>query len=333
VSGARPFVSICIPAYNAERWLAEALESALRQTYGDFELVLADNASTDATVEIASSFDDPRIRVETAPRTIGAVANHNRAVRLARGELVKFLHADDLLLPKCLGEMVRLASEDDRIGLVFAPRSVVVEEGSDPEWAEAYARPHEHFERLGRTNDGRRLFRELLEGGFDENWIGEPTATLVRRAALERVGLLNERLYQIADLELWARIAYEHRVGFVGRTCSVYRHHEQSGTVRNATTGRAWFDPVWLLEGLLQLPSLELDDRRRLTKLRRSALRRALRSQVARVAQRRWTPELAAYLGFRARTGGRQPKLHPELPPLPVGAQRPAPDASSTASS
>jgi glycosyltransferase involved in cell wall biosynthesis len=333
MSGAAPVVSICVPVRNGERWLTEALGSALQQTYGDFELVLADNASTDATIEIALGFRDPRIRIETTSVAIGAVANHNRAVRLARGELIKFLHADDLLLPECIAEMVGLATDDQQIGLVFAPRRVVVEAGSDPKWAEAYGHPHEHFERLERTNDGRRLFRELQAEGFAENWIGEPTATLVRRGALERVGLLNERLFQIADLELWARIAYEHRVGFIERPCSVYRHHEESGTARNAAVRRDWFDPVWLLEGLLQMPTLEPPDRSRLTQLRRSALLRALRSQAARVTQRRWTSELVAYAAFRARKPDRRPRLHPELPARPADAQRGASDAAPTANS
>src|SRR5438876_11482302 len=102
VSIDRPLVSICVPAYNAERWLADALESAMRQTYSEFELVVADNSSTDRTVEIARSFDDPRVRVETATTWVSAVANHNRAIRLSRGAFVKFLHADDLLLPRCV---------------------------------------------------------------------------------------------------------------------------------------------------------------------------------------------------------------------------------------
>src|SRR2546421_8653585 len=195
VSGDNPLVSICVPAFNAERWLADALESALNQTYSDFELVVADNGSTDATVEIARGFDDARLRVETSTRTIGAVANHNRAIRLSRGDFVKFLHADDLLLPPCVEEMVALALEDERIGLVFAPRKVLVELGSDPQWAERFARPHERFDRLERINEGHDLFRQLLDAGFGENWIGEPSAVLLRRAALERGGLLNERLF------------------------------------------------------------------------------------------------------------------------------------------
>ena len=320
MSGVRPFVSICVPAYNAERWLADALESALQQTYSEFELVVADNASTDRTAEIARGFDDERIRVETSTRTIGAVANHNRAIRLSRGEFVKFLHADDLLLTQCVEEMVALALEDPRIGLVFAPREVLVEPGSDPGWAERFARSHERFARLERITEGRILFGQLLAAGFEENWIGEPSAVLLRRSALERVGLLNERLFQIADLELWARIAYDHRIGFDDRVLSVYRHHEQSGTAENARARRDWFDQLWLLEGLLAIPNLDPEDRRELRRLRWAAARRTLRAQAGRIVQRRWTPELPTYLAYRVRSG---PKLHAELDEREsVGAQR-----------
>ena len=317
MSEARPLVSICMPAFNAERWLGAALESALRQTYAEFELVLADNGSTDRTLEIARSFDDPRIRIETATETIGAVANHNRAIRLSRGAFVKLLHADDLLHPDCVEAMVSLAVSDEAIGLVFAPREVLLEEGSDPKWAERFARPHERFARLERVNEGRDLFRQLVAAGFEENWIGEPSAVLLRRRTLERVGLFNERLYQIADLELWARIAYDHRLGFVDRNLSVYRHHEQSGTAQNARARRDWFDRMWLLEGLLRIPNLTEEDRRALRRLRRTALRRALRAQVVRLLARRWTSELRAYAGYRASGAlGEQPALHDGLDEL-----------------
>jgi glycosyltransferase involved in cell wall biosynthesis len=119
VSAAQPLVSICMPVFNAERWVGAALDSALRQTYTEFELIVADNASTDGTLEVVRSFDDSRVRIQTAPRTVGAVANHNRAIRLSSGAFVKFLHGDDLLLPDCLEAMVSLALEDDAIGLVL----------------------------------------------------------------------------------------------------------------------------------------------------------------------------------------------------------------------
>jgi glycosyltransferase involved in cell wall biosynthesis len=309
-----PLVSVCIPVYNAERWIAGALESALGQTYEELEIVVADNASTDASAEIAEAADDPRIRVERAAQTIGAVANHNRAIHLSRGAFVKFLHADDLLLPTCVEEMVALAREDESIGLVFAPRKVVVEEAPDPEWGELFARPHEYFSSLERVNDGRRLFRELLDAGFEANWVGEPSAVLVTRGALEHVGLLNERLFQIADLELWARIMVSCRVGFVDDVLSVYRHHGESGTARNARAQRDWFDQPWLLEGLLAIPDLTPDERSRLVALRRAALRRAARHQVGRLARGRPSAELARYVAFRTRSSlGKAPLLAPGL--------------------
>jgi glycosyltransferase involved in cell wall biosynthesis len=310
----RPLVSVCVPAYNAERWIAGALESAVGQTYEELEIVVADNASTDATVELARAVGDPRIRVESTPQTIGAVANHNRAIRLSHGAFVKFLHADDLLLPTCVEEMVALAREDESIGLVFAPREVVVEEAPDPEWGELFARPHEYFSGLERVNDGRRLFRELLDAGFEANWVGEPTAVLVTRGALGHVGLLNERLFQIADLELWARIMVSCRVGFVDRFLSVYRHHGESGTARNARVQRDWFDQPWLLEGLLAIPDLTPDERSRLVALRRAALRRAARHQLGRLARGRPSAELPRYLAFRTRASlGKAPLLAPAL--------------------
>lgn len=272
----------------------------LAQTLGDFELILCDNASTDDTLEIAESYGDSRFRVVPADRPVGAIANHNRAIQLSRGEFVKFLDADDHLLPDCLEAMVGLAREDERIALVFAPRQVVLDSRADAEWAETYGRPHEYFRHLERINEGHDLFREMLEAGFEENWLGEPSNVLVRRRTLERVGLFNERIFQLTDLELWARIAYGHRVGFIDRILSVYRHHALSGTTANARVQRDWFDQVWLLEGLLAISNLTPDERSELGRLRRQALRRALRTQIRRLVERRWTPELVSYLVYRA---------------------------------
>ena len=322
MSAEQPLVSICVPAFDAGRWIRSAVESALAQTYERFELLVADNASADDTVEIVRGFDDPRIRVETATETVSAVRNHNRAIRLSRGAFVKFLHADDLLRPTCLEEMVGLALEDERVGLVFAPRDVLLEQATDPEWADLFGHPHERFGRLERVNDGRDLFHRLLDAGLAENWVGEPSAVLLRRSALERVGLLNERLFQIGDLELWVRIMVGHRVGFVDHVLSVYRHHGASGTALNALVRRDWFDWPWLFEGLLCLPELTDEERSRLLELRRAALRRALRAQAGRVLRGRPSGELPAYLAYRARSAfGRPPPLAPGLdgPPVRTG--------------
>jgi glycosyltransferase involved in cell wall biosynthesis len=323
----RPLVSVCMPAYNAERWIGEAIESVLGQTHSDFELVISDNASTDATAETARLYHDPRIRIETAAKLISPVSNHNRSVALSTGEFVKFLHADDMLLPTCLEEMVALALGDPRIGLVFAPREVLLE---DPEsetnlgWSQTYARLHERFTQLAPINEGSVLFREMLDAGIDGNWIGEPSAVLASRACLARVGLFSPRLHQIADLDLWLRIMLSHCVGYIPHALSVYRHHSQSVTAMNARLGRDWLDRLWLLEGLVSEPSLNPEERASVARLRNAALRRASRSQVRRLVHGRFSPsvDLISYSAYRARAlAGKARPLHDSLETEPARGQ------------
>jgi glycosyltransferase involved in cell wall biosynthesis len=296
-----PLVSICTPAYNAAPWIGEAIESALTQTWPHFELLVCDDASTDTTLAIARSYSDRRLRVETNDVRLGKSRNQNRTIDLSSGHYVKFLHADDKLAPTCLEEMVAVALEDEHIGLVFAPREVEVEGDVDAAWHRAYARPHERFEGLARVNDGRELFKQLVQDELENNWLGEPSAVMVTRRSLSRAGVFNERIHQIEDLDLWLRILLEHRVGFVEQSLCVYRHHSRSQTVLNQREGRDWLDRLWLLDGLLK-QSLDPDDRGEIERLRRIGLRRAARSQLGRLVRRRFDLQLPRYLGHRART-------------------------------
>jgi glycosyltransferase involved in cell wall biosynthesis len=294
-----PLVSICIPAFNSGPWIGEAIESALAQTWTSFEIVVCDDASTDETLAFARSFSDQRIHVHANRTRLGKSRNQNRAIGLSSGTYVKFLHADDKLNPTCLEEMVAVALEDERIGLVFAGRDVEVEGDVDPDWGEKYARLHEGFTKLERINDGRSLFKQLLRSGLDENWIGEPSAVMVSRRALERSGYFNERIHQIDDLDLWLRILLWHAAAFIDRPLCVYRRHGESSTFSNQRQGRDWLDRVWLLDGLLA-EALDPEDREEVERLRRAALRRAARSQLGRLARGRFGIQLPLYLGRRA---------------------------------
>src|SRR5437899_12562971 len=100
----QPSVSICIPTYNGAAHLAPCLESALNQTWTDFELLIVDDASSDDTVAIteACAARDRRVRVARNPRNLGLVGNWNRCLELAKGTWIKFLFQDDLLSPACL---------------------------------------------------------------------------------------------------------------------------------------------------------------------------------------------------------------------------------------
>ncbi|MDX6517004.1 MAG: hypothetical protein QOH73_2670 [Gaiellaceae bacterium] len=303
----RPLVSICVPVYNGAAWIAEALESALAQTYPELEIVVSDNASTDETAAIVRSYTDPRIRLHTAAQNVGIAGNHNRSVLLARGEFIKFLHADDRLLPSCVEEMVALALEDPEIGLVFAPRDILLPDPNDGEaqaWVKQYGRLHERFTNLQRVNEGADLLRQMLARGFDGNWIGEPSSVLVSRRAIADVGVFNIHVTQTGDLELWLRILAQFHVGFVDKVLSVYRHHNASLTARNARMAHDWLDMLWVLETVCSLDGLG-PGRAQAVKLRNAALRQALRSQVKRLLRRRFETDLLVYLALRASGGNR----------------------------
>ncbi len=103
-----PTVSILIPVYNRKQYLSECIQSALNQTFTDFEIVLVDNASTDGTWELCKQFAarDSRVRIFRNETNLGPVRNWRRCAEEARGRFAKLLFSDDLLLPDCLMVMV-----------------------------------------------------------------------------------------------------------------------------------------------------------------------------------------------------------------------------------
>lgn len=119
-----PRVSVILNSYNQGEYLGETIESVLAQTFGDFELIIIDNGSTDGSQELARrhAAKDARIRLSLHPQNISLSARQNEGVRAARGELISFLYSDDLYLPHKLEHQVALL---DRLGpdvaVVYAP--------------------------------------------------------------------------------------------------------------------------------------------------------------------------------------------------------------------
>lgn len=117
---ASPLVSILIPVYNREKYISECIESALSQTYPNFEIVIVDNASTDRTQTICQYYSErhSKVRFFINQENIGPVRNWQRCATEARGDFCKILFSDDLLLPNCLEKMVPYLS--DEISLVYS---------------------------------------------------------------------------------------------------------------------------------------------------------------------------------------------------------------------
>lgn len=165
-----PLVSVITPVHNGEPWLGECIESVLGQTYREFSLVVVDNCSTDATPETVERFAkrDSRVRLARYEEFVDAIANHNRAFRLAdpTSDYVKVVQGDDLLFPECIEKMVDLARQDPSVGVVSGYRLCEgrVELVGLP-FPEAFA-------------TGRSILRQSLLGG--PYVTGSPTSLLLR---------------------------------------------------------------------------------------------------------------------------------------------------------
>ena len=247
-------VSICIPTYNGERYLATCLDSALAQTFTDFEVVVVDDGSTDATLAVVRRYAeaDARIRVSRNPRNLGLVGNWNRCVELARGAWIKFLFQDDLLEPTCLEVMLRASRTD--VDLVVTRRGLIVEAGTPTAVEDGYrsylARHDLALHWPGHEYVTPEQFAEILLRTPAGNCIGEPTATLVRRSAFERYGGFNGDLVILCDWEHSARVAANRGLCYVDTTLAHFRIHADAASSKahtEKTYRLAFIDPLIIM--------------------------------------------------------------------------------------
>ena len=124
-----PFLSICIPVYNGEKYIREAVESVLAQDYPAFEVKVSENVSSDGTREILRSIGDPRLKVELATEHVPLAASLNRAARLAGGPWVMVLSADDELLPGALAILGNTIRRHPDAELIVGRAAYLVEGG------------------------------------------------------------------------------------------------------------------------------------------------------------------------------------------------------------
>lgn len=158
-----PRISVGMPVYNGEDYLAQSIQCVLDQTFRDFELIISDNASDDRTEEICREFaeKDPRIRYYRNAENIGAAGNYNRLVELARGEYFRWSNADDLLAPTLHEACIEALEVSPEAVLSYGKTEIIDENGDAVERYEdnlnlthrrASERMPRYFEQLGLTN-------------------------------------------------------------------------------------------------------------------------------------------------------------------------------------
>jgi len=191
-----PRVSVIISTYNTASYVAEAVESVLAQTYKDYEIIVVDDGSTDNTREVLMPYMD-RIRyVWQKNQERSAARNHG--IRLAQGELIAFLDADDVWLPDKLERQVAALDGHDQAVLVCGPAQNIDAEGRPISfWGSAYLGGEPGGEVEVRHHGQEMLFGSPIL----------PCTVVVRREALDRAGPFDTRLSLGEDWEMWLRLA------------------------------------------------------------------------------------------------------------------------------
>jgi glycosyltransferase involved in cell wall biosynthesis len=234
-----PLVSVCLPLFNGEKYLQEALDSLGSQTYTHLELIVSDDASKDNSLTLIENFQKEwkysvSIHHHT-PSTIGA--NWNNCLRHANGKYIKFLFQDDVLYPECIEKLVKEAEQDEKIGIVFCKRDFILEENS-PETREWVNRFKDLQEADGFFKNFRRIRGSVILGSENlletpMNKIGEPTTVLFPKKVLNETGYFNEVLMQILDYEFYYRILKKYDVVMVDEPLAGFRVHPGQATMVN----------------------------------------------------------------------------------------------------
>jgi len=229
-----PKVSICIPIYNGEQYLEDALNSVLNQTYKNFEVVIVDDQSTDKSHEIAKSYalNDTRIHVFKNEKNLGLVGNWNKCIELAKGEWIKFVFQDDLITDNCLELM--MASANDKSRFIACYRDFLFEADVNEGTIETfrkYPRLSDVFEK--KINVNNVYFAQTVLSCPD-NFIGEPTSTLIHKTVFDQYGYFNPSFSQLCDIEYWIRIGVNEGLTIIPHYLAHFRVHSNSTTSLNA---------------------------------------------------------------------------------------------------
>lgn len=187
-----PRVTVVTPAYNVAKYIGEAVDSVLRQTFADFEYLVVDDGSIDDSIEVVKTHvgDDPRFRLVQGKHR-GLSSARNVGIHESRGKYIAYLDGDDRWHPKFLERQVTLIeSLPSNVGAVFCRSRMILENGTTVFF---------QWQRVGSYD-----FDDFLVGN---NPARNGSSLLIRKSCFDEVGGFDEKLQYVEDLEMWLRIA------------------------------------------------------------------------------------------------------------------------------
>jgi glycosyltransferase involved in cell wall biosynthesis len=312
----RPKLSLGIPVYNGEAYLEQLFDSLRAQTFTDFEAIISDNASSDATEPICRRVagSDPRFRYHRNQRNIGAAPNFNGVFQQASGRYFKWTAHDDLLAPTYLERCVEVLDQDRGVSVCHAAIQVVNAElqplGYAPELGRYVdldgtpAFPREPAGLAASTDLARRFDDVLHRMRLISEIFGVMRADLLRRTALHRS-------YYGSDKVLLAELALLGRIETVPEPLFIKRFHKDTSYHLTTRERAAWIDPaasfrvpqIQVLKGYLEALSLVPLTPAQRARCLGSIARKVLNTDALR---RLVLPSRDNYLGIESRSGAKR---------------------------
>lgn len=211
-----PELSVVMAVYNQERFLADAVASILKQTFGDFEFIIVDDASTDRSPEILKGFQDPRIKVLRNETTMGLSVSLNKALKVARGKLIARMDGDDISGKERFQKQVMFLREHSDYHLVGT-------------WSKIIDTAEKEIGRMTPPISYKRIMQMVSHHNPFVH-----SSTMFRREAIIKVGLYDEAFDYSQDYELWSRFLLFYKGMNLKEYLHCWRRHDAGASAKKS---------------------------------------------------------------------------------------------------
>ena len=246
--GRKPRVSVVMPLYNHDRFVAKAIQSILDQTLQDFEIIITDDASTDDSLKVVESFSDDRIKIYKFDKNRGISSAMNNCIRHAQGEYIAHLNADDVFLPEKLQKQLDFLHENENFGVVFTHVSVIDDTGK-----KITDKNHPYFNIFDQPN--RNRFEWINHFFYKGNCLCHSSA-MIRKECFEEIGYYDSRFHGMQDFEFWTRILGKYDIHILSENLTQFRVTENDGNasgLSESSENRKIWENMKILERFLLL--------------------------------------------------------------------------------
>ena len=209
-----PLLTVFTPTYNLELYIEETIKSVLNQTFTDFEYLIVDDASTDNTIQIIKSINDPRIRLIKNKTNQGIAYNRNLAIKEAKGKYLAMIDGDDLALPTRLEKQITFLEKNTNYGILGTGVVNIDKDGRELNKAVKYSIPDEEI-------PARMLFNNYIA----------TSSVMIRKSYIKDIKFKKDFIVA-EDYEVWIRLIRRCKIGHIREPLTKYRIHDDSISVK-----------------------------------------------------------------------------------------------------